>query len=710
MFGREVEYTMNENIQKITRDHLKRDAYLYIRQSTLRQVFENTESTKRQYALRERAVALGWPIERVIVIDSDLGQSGASSADREGFKKLVSEVGMGNVGIVIGLEVSRLARNSSDWHRLLEICALTKTLILDEDGIYDPNQFNDRLLLGLKGTMSEAELHILRARLLGGILTKAKRGELRCPIPTGFVYNAAGKVVLDPDKQIQKSICLFFETFRRIGSSTGTVKCFRENGFKFPRRFCKGVNKGSDKDDLIWGDLVCHRALQILHNPRYAGAFFFGRIRTRKLADGTEKYEKLPREEWYVLKKDVHEGYISWEEYEENLRWLRENAQAHGADRRKSPPKEGPALLQGLAICGICGKRMTVRYHTRNGIRIPDYICQRDGIEHAERICQSVKGKGVDETIGKLLIKSVSPLALEVTLRVQDELQSRAEESDRLRKQQVERARYQADLARRRFMRVDPENRFVADSLEADWNDKLRVLKESQEEYERQCKADRMILNDEQNSRIRNLTTDFPRLWRDPKTPYREKKRMVRLLIEDVTLIKNEDISICVRFKGGAVKLLKIPAPMNYCQLRKTSSAVVSQIDKLLEHHTGAEIADILNECGEKSGTGQQFNARIISNIQRTYGLKKRYERLRAQNLLTSNELSKKLQIDVSTLTNWARKNLLKSHKCNDKNERLYEYPGDELIIKIQKENLQGRGKRFIELLSNRIKEVQCEA
>jgi len=696
---------MNDNGHKITADHLKRNAYLYIRQSTLRQVFENTESTKRQYALRERAVALGWPIESIIVIDSDLGQSGASSGNREGFKKLVSEVGLGNAGIVIGLEVSRLARNSSDWHRLLEICALSKTLILDEDGIYDPGHFNDRLLLGLKGTMSEAELHILRARLLGGIRTKAQRGELKCPIPIGFVYTAAGKVILDPDKQIQKSIRLLFETFRRIGSASGTVRYFRKNGLKFPRKSSKELTK----DDAIWGELVCSRVLQILHNPRYAGAFFFGRIRTRKLADGTMKYEKLPVEEWQVIKKDTHEGYVSWQEYQENLRRLRENAQAQGLDRRQSPPKEGPALLQGLAICGICGKRMTVRYHTRRGVRVPDYMCQTDGIEHGKQICQGVKGKGVDEAIGKLLVESVSPLALEVALQVQDELRSRAEEADRLRKQQVERCRYEADLARRRYMRVDPENRLVADSLEADWNDKLRALKEAQEEYEQQCKIDRMILNNEERSRILTLATNFPRLWEDPKTAYREKKRMVRLLIEDVTLIKKSEISIHVRFKGGALKSLSIPRPKNYCQLRKTSNEVIHEIDKLLEHHTDAEIADILNKHGYKSGTGQSFKANIVANIRRKYGLKSLYERLKKQRLFTSYELSKKLRIDTSTLGNWARKNLFKTYRCNDRKDRLYEWPGNELITKLQKEKKQGRRKEFIKLLANRIKEVQCE-
>lgn len=696
---------IGDNGQKVTADHSKRNAYLYIRQSTLRQVFENTESTKRQYALRERAIALGWPIESIIVIDSDLGQSGASSGNREGFKKLVSEVGLGNAGIVIGLEVSRLARNSSDWHRLLEICALTKTLILDEDGIYDPAHFNDRLLLGLKGTMSEAELHILRARLLGGIRTKAQRGELRCPIPIGFVCTAAGKVILDPDQQIQKSIHLVFETFRRIGSASGTVRYFRKNGLKFSRKSSKELTK----DNAIWGELVCSRVLQILHNPRYAGAFFFGRIKTRKLADGTMKYEKLPVEEWQVIKKDTHEGYISWEEYQENLRRLQENAQAQGLDRRQSPPKEGPALLQGLAICGICGKRMTVRYHTRGGIRVPDYMCQRDGIEHGKQICQGVKGKGVDEAIGKLLVESVSPLALEVALQVQDELRSHAEEADRLRKQQVERARYEADLAQRRYMRVDPENRLVADSLEADWNDKLRALKEAQEEYEKQCKIDRMILNSEEKSRILTLATNFPRLWEDPKTAYREKKRMVRLLIEDVTLIKKSEISIHVRFEGGALKSLSIPRPKNYCQLRKTSNEAIHEVDKLLEHHTDAEIANILNKLDLRSGTGQPFRANIVGNIRRSYGLKSLYERLREQRLFTSYELSLKLGIDRATLRRWARKNMLKTYRYNDKKERLYEWPGNEFITKIQREKKQGRSKEFIKLLSNRIKEVQCE-
>ena len=407
-----------ETHQKVKASHLKRDAYLYIRQSTIRQVFENTESTKRQYGLRERAVALGWPLERIHVIDSDLGQSGASAVDRAGFQRLVSEVGMGQAGIVLGLEVSRLARNSTDWHRLLEICALTDTLILDEDGIYDPAHFNDRLLLGLKGTMSEAELHVLRARLRGGIINKARRGELWISPPVGLTYDSAGEVILDPDKQVQASLRLLFETFRRAGSAMATVKAFRQQGLMFPRRLRTGTCKGQ----LVWTELQHSQILRILHNPRYTGAFVFGQHRTQKNIDGRGCVKRLPRDEWHTLIPNAHPGYISWEEYEQNQSQLRENAQASGVDRRRSPPREGPALLQGLVICGVCGNRMTVRYHTRRGLLCPEYVCQMSGIEHAVPICQSVPGAAIDRAIGDILIEAMSPMALEVALAVQQEL------------------------------------------------------------------------------------------------------------------------------------------------------------------------------------------------------------------------------------------------------------------------------------------------
>jgi len=440
--------------RKVTAGHLKRQAFLYVRQSTVQQVFNNPESARRQYALRRRAIALGWAADRIVVIDCDQGRSGASAADREGFQHLVGEVGMGHAGVVMGLEVSRLARNSSDWHRLLEICALTETLILDEDGLYEPQSFNDRLLLGLKGTMSEAELHLLRARLRGGILSLAQRGELRTALPVGFVYDAQGKVQRDPDRQVRQSLDLFFKTFRRVGTAYGTLRALRNQGLLFPRRLRCGPRKG----ELLWGELGYSQTLHILHNPRYAGAFFFGRTRTRKTVDGKIHVEQLPKDEWHSLLPGVHEGYISWEDYLDNERRLRESAQAHGADRRRSPPREGPALLQGLLMCGRCGKRMTVGYQHRNSWLLPEYLCHRQAIEEGTSPCQRILGAAVDQALGELIVESMSPMALEASLAVHEELQARLDEADRLRAQQVERAQYEADLAQRRYMQVDPDN------------------------------------------------------------------------------------------------------------------------------------------------------------------------------------------------------------------------------------------------------------
>jgi len=522
---------MNVEPSKVTARHLKRDAYLYIRQSTVRQVFENTESTERQYALRQRAFALGWPLERVIVIDSDLGQSGSSAAEREGFQKLVAEVGMGRAGIVLGLEVSRLARNSTDWHRLLEICAITDTLILDEDGIYDPAHFNDRLLLGLKGTMSEAELHVMRARLRGGLLNKARRGELRSQLPVGFVYDIDARVVLDPDLEVQQAVRLLFQTFLRTGVARQTVKHFRQHELLFPRRMFTRAHQG----ELVWRPLELRQTASVLHNPRYAGAYAFGRFRSKKLPDGRTKSEAQPRENWHVLLPDAHPGYISWDEFERIEQLLRESAKAYGADRRHGPPREGPALLQGRAVCGLCGCRMAVRYHRRGDKLAPDYQCMIRTAPRAESPCQVIPGTTIDAAIGKLAVEAMTPMALEVAFAVWQEIQDRQQDADRLRRHQVERAQYEADLARRRFMQVDPSNRLVADSLEADWNEKLRTLSEAQKRYDQQKEIDESTGKLIDQKRVLSLVRDFPALWNDPKTPQRERKRMLGLLIEDVT-------------------------------------------------------------------------------------------------------------------------------------------------------------------------------
>jgi DNA invertase Pin-like site-specific DNA recombinase len=669
----------NDHHQKVRSSHLKRNAYLYVRQSTLRQVFENSESTKRQYDLRQCAVALGWAQEQVIVIDSDLGQSGASS-DREGFQRLVAEVGMGHAGIVLGLEVSRLARNSMDWHRLLEICALTDTLICDQDGVYDPAYFNDRLLLGLKGTMSEAELHVLRARLQGGILNKARRGELEMHPPVGLVYSSDGKLILDPDRQVQQCLRWLFATFERTGSACATVKAARQEGLMFPHRCARGPHKG----ELLWAALTHNHVLFALHNPRYAGAFVYGRCHTTRDIDGVAHLRRMPREEWATLIPGVHEGYISWEQYERNQRRLHESAQTMGSDRRRGAPREGSALLQGMVVCGRCGRRMTVRYHCRNGQLCPEYVCQRDGIEHGQPKCQRIHGAGVDQAIGELLIEAVNPVALEVTLAVQRELQLRLEDADRLRHAQVERARYECDLAQRRYMRVDPDNRLVVDSLEAQWNEKLRAVAEAQEEYARRREQDMRVVSDEQHSAIMALATDFPRLWKDLATSDRDRKRMVRLLLEDVTLKRDEHIHVQVRFKGGAQRTLQLPLPLRSWQRWVTPPEVINKIDRLLDSHTPAQIASILKEDGTTSGTGMPFRPQLIARLVRDYHLKPRYERLRERGMLTVHEMAKILNVTPTTVSKRLRYGLLRGHAYNDKNESLYEPLRDDGPLKTQ--------------------------
>jgi len=666
---------------KISSEHLQRAAYLYVRQSTLRQVLENTESTQRQYALRGRAVSLGWPEDRVIVIDHDQGQSGQSASEREGFQRLVAEVGLGKAGIVMGLEVSRLARNCADWHRLLEICALTHTLILDEDGLYDPAHYNDRLLLGLKGTMSEAELHVLKARLVGGVLNKAQRAELKMPLPAGLVYDEEGRVVFDPDQQVQQSLRVFFATFERTGSAWAVVQAFRREDLKFPKRGQAGSG------EISWQSLSHHVALDALHNPRYAGAFCFGRTRTWKDVNGKTHCQELPREQWRFLKKEAHPGYITWEQFLSNETRLRQNHQAHGGGESKAgPPREGPALLQGLVLCGKCGRTMTVRYHQRGGRLTPDYICQKQCVENAHDVCQRIPGGGLDDTIGALLVESVTPMALEVALQVQDEIQSRLGEADHLRQQQLQRAQYEADKARLRYMRVDPDNRLVAGTLEAQWNEKLRALAQVKEQCEQQQRLDSAQLSQEQKARILSLACEFPRLWRDPHTPDRDRKRMARMLLEDVTLSRQEqEILAQVRFKGGATRELRMPIPKSAWALRKTKTEIVAEIDRLLTEHTESDIARILNDQGWHSSSGSPFSFHIVGRLRRTYRLKSRRQRLRENGWLTVHELAKLLGCSATRLNHWRKTGLLVSLRFGERNDCLYQPPSATVIAEIRR-------------------------
>lgn len=655
---------------KVTAEHLRRLAYLYIRQSTLRQVHENCESTARQYDLKRRAQALGWTTDQVIVIDEDLGLSGATAAGRNGFQRLVAEVGLGRVGVVMGLEVSRLARSSTDWHRLLEICALADTLILDEDGIYDPSHFNDRLLLGLKGTMSEAELHLLRARLIGGQLNKARRGELWMKPPLGFVHDDSGRMVFDPDQQVQQALRLLFETFRRTGSARRVVHHFKTEGVLWPRR----INKGARAGELVFGSLEHSRVLGVLHNPRYAGAFVFGQTRQRKVRIGGQlRYRRLKREEWSVFLPNMHPAYISWEEFEANQAKLLDNANGYGEDRLKSPPREGTALLQGLVICGVCGLRMTVRYHTDHGHPIPEYVCQRRGIETATPVCQHLCGAQVDQAVTELVLEAVTPASLEVALEVFEELRARQAEVDRLRRAQVERAREQAELAQRQFMLARPENRLVVDSLERQWNEKLMSLARAEEEYARLSKSQPAALLKEDRDLIHALASDLPRVWNDARTSARDRKRMLRLLIEDVTLVKKLKIQIHIRWKGGATTSLERPLPLSAPDLVRTPAEIVELIRALATENTDAQIAQALNARCLRTGRKHPFTRLIVRHIRIAYDIASYVHHLRSQGWLTVPEIAAQMKVPSWTAKRFAREGVLRAVRANDSGLLLFE-------------------------------------
>ena len=667
---------MNES-RKIQSHHLERDAYLYIRQSSMKQVIENIESTKRQYALRSRATALGWSDDRVVVIDSDQGESGASAAWREGFRRLVTDVGLGRAGIVMGLEVSRLARNNADWHRLLEICALANTLILDEDGVYDPTNFNDRLLLGLKGTMSEAELHVLKARLRGGILNKVRRGEYRCVLPTGFVYDESGAVVLDPDAQVRETIAHFFETFARAGSAHQTVKAFRDEGLHFPSRL------RAPAAGVIFRPLTASAAMRTLRNPRYAGAYAYGQRVYGRTVDGKKTQQKRANDDWLACIPNAHPGYITWDRYQDNLRLLASNGRGYDA-ARASPPREGVALLQGRAVCGRCGQYLRVRYREARGKLESWYICDRASDSRAEPNCQSLAGPPIDEAVGLLVVEKMTPAAVELALVTRREIETRYEEADQLRCRATERAQIDADLAQRRFMMVDPANRLVADTLESDWNEKLRTLQKARDERERARREDAITIDDAIRDRLVAMTTDFRRLWSDPSTPSRERKRMLAYLVEDVTLVKlpaDGTTKIHVRFRGGQTTTLTTVNPKASCEMVKTPAEIITLVDRLLDDRVYEEIAEILNARGLHPGGaawpgrgGARFTVARVKYIVHTYRLRSRFDRLRDRGLLTKEELAGRLGIHASTLTSWVKHGIIKAHAYNG-HAWLYEEP-----------------------------------
>jgi DNA invertase Pin-like site-specific DNA recombinase len=534
---------------KIRPEHLDRDALIYVRQSTPIQVRINTASTARQYDLARCAEDLGWPEQRIKIIDQDQGHSGASSRGRDGFQHLVAEVCLGHVGAVLSLEASRLARSNSDWCRLIEICRLTDTLVIDEDGVYDPSQYNDRLLLGIKGTMSEAELHWLRSRLLGGKLERAQEGRLRSRPPTGLVYDPAGRMVLDPDEQVQQALRLVFDTFERLGAALGVVQYFAAQQLRIPTRHYGGTRQGR----LTWRPLDHGRVLAILHNPTYTGTYVYGRTKTRSvILPGEEprikgRTRRVAIEDWPFVIPDHHAAYISWERFQRNQRRLHGNCTCDHQERQGAI-REGAALLQGLVMCGRCGRRMTVRYMDDG--KTPLYECNQLHKNLGEKTCQSLRGDGIDAAVARVFLEAMEPAQLEVSMAAIDRIAQQARSADRQWELMLERVRYEAELARRRFQAVDPENRLVARTLERDWEAKLAEVERLERESAARPALSTRLVDPAERGRILALARDLPALWHAATTTQVERKQLLGFLIKDVCLNRGEImIEVSIRWQ-----------------------------------------------------------------------------------------------------------------------------------------------------------------
>ena len=602
-------------MSKVSARHLERRAYVYVRQSSLAQVQHHRESAARQYDLRERAVALGWPPELVEVIDEDQGQSGRSSEGREGFQRLVSEVALGRVGAVLGLEVSRLARSCVDWYRLLEVAALSATLIVDEDGVYDPNHYNDRLLLGLKGTLSEAELHFLKSRMMGGRRNKARRGALRIRLPAGYVWDDG--IRLDPDERVQEAVRLFFRSFARLGSAAAVARYFEDHEQPFPRR----DGFGGLKDAPTWGALGISRAVEILRSPIYAGVYAYSR-RSPHPEDPED-----PAAGGSILIPDAHPGYISLDEYQRNIARLVANRNAYNDMRSRGPAREGPSLIQGLVLCGQCGRHMQLSYLPAG---VVFYSCRSP---RTQRPCQALNGRHVDPLIEKAVLEALRPHELKLAIGALEKLAERASELDRQWQRRLEAALYQTDKAARRYHQVEPENRLVARTLEREWNTRLGELEHLEREYESAKKQPPFELTEAQRAKILSLAQDLPHLWHAPTTKMSQRKEVVRLLIEDVTLRAAENswnIDVTIQWKTGVVTRHQARRVM--LRPHKTDSATVQRLASLSREpgRTDAEIAAMLNAEGLRTGKGKRFNAGRVADARKRYGRRRRTQKTEA--------------------------------------------------------------------------------
>src|SRR5579862_5824610 len=637
---------------KIKPTHIQRAAVVYVRQSTSSQVEQHRESTARQYALAERARQLGWTKEQVILIDEDLGLSGASAAKRAGFVRLTTEVALGRVGIVLGLEVSRLARNNADWYRLLDLCGLTDTLIGDGDGLYHPALFNDRLVLGLKGTMSEAELHILRARLDGGIRNKAARGELRRGLPVGFVWGEEdGEVLFHPDQAVTGAIRTVFDRFAELGSVRQVWLWLCSQRLSFPLQW---------RSEIRWVTPTYTAIHSILTNPVYAGAYTYGKSRTEHYVDEhgviRKRVPHLPIKEWSVLLPEHHPGFINWETFEANQVRIDSNVhpkpnQAGGAIR------EGSALLQGISLCGHCGRRLRVYYSGKNSA--PGYYCSgKDLVNGRGLYCLNVGGIAIDQAVAQAFLNAITPAALQASMLAFEELQSNHDAALAQWRLEVERTRYEAERAERRYRAVEPENRLVARGLESEWENRLRDLHAAEAELNRRQQHQPPPIGPEQRQRILALGADLQQVWTSPTTTDRDRKELLRTLLEEVIITVNRTErhgQLTMRWRGGTLTTIDLSLPRYQPTGVRTDEDTIELLIRLAKFYPDDLIAGILNRQGRKTAYGERFTANQVGSLRRYRNIPRFLPSAEAPTaeLATMDQAAKILRIAPSTIHRW---------------------------------------------------------
>lgn len=657
---------------KIGTTHLERRAFVYLRQSTPHQVESNRESTERQYALANRAQLLGWDKSQIQILDGDLGKSGQTTSGRNDFHQLMAAVGLAEVGAVFALEASRFSRSQADWHKLLDICALTDTLVIDHDGVYDPNDFNDRVLLGFKGTWSHTELHGMRLRLQGAKLNKAKKGELHTAPPTGYVYDPDGQLVFDPDESVVAAIRLVFQQFRLLGTAFKVMRYFATNQIAFPRRLWRPGEIGV----LKWGAVNHGRITAILHNPTYTGTYVYGRRRSLPVIESGQiarvKTQQLPQEEWKVLIHASHPAYISWEEYLENSEQLTRNHGSGMPDGQLGTPREGAALLQGLVICGKCGRRMSPRYHGTGGKRTTyqcDQLRKQDGVHG---ICWSVPGIPIDAAVTNHVLEVFTESHLDISLAVLDELEHSAQEQEHHWQLRLERARYEATRAERQFDAVEPENRLVARTLEQRWNEKLRLLAELEQAYTSARQVQRLEISQAQRQQILRLANDLRAVWLSPTTTAQERKEMLSLLVKQIAITPVDSptrvTQVKILWHTGAISELVVNRP-SIQQKLGTSPEVVQAVKEVAIGRTDEEIAAQLNRLGLVSAKGRSFTASAVAWIRWKFKIDKPGSDpgfacsigIRTDGSYSTSALAKILGVGIHTIHYWRKKGIVEA-------------------------------------------------